>query len=115
MCEVSDNDSEENASETCDYEDTEEARSEKTVIARRNMKNKIMRIYDRGGGGGSQMMNSLEDCLSQPIVNANPPVNRPETEYFQLFFTDNLLEEIITKICRKNTVSDPLQKKLNMA
>ncbi|KAG5867689.1 hypothetical protein JTB14_016481 [Gonioctena quinquepunctata] len=71
-----------------DVEDTEEARSEKTVIARKNLKDKIIRIYDRAGGGGSQMMNSLEDCLPQPIVDTNPLVNRPETEFyfFQLFF-----------------------------
>ncbi|KAG5886167.1 hypothetical protein JTB14_024847 [Gonioctena quinquepunctata] len=81
--EVSDNDydPEEDASEPSDYEehsdtddeDTEEARSEigEDSDTERNLKDKIMRMYDRSGGG-SQLMNSLEYCLSYSIVDTNP-------------------------------------------
>ncbi|KAG5873550.1 hypothetical protein JTB14_024535 [Gonioctena quinquepunctata] len=78
MAEVSDNDydSDEDASEPSVYEEhtdtDDEVRSDKTVIAERNSKGKIMIMFDRGGGGGSQMMNSLEYCLPQSMVDTNP-------------------------------------------
>ncbi|KAG5888911.1 hypothetical protein JTB14_006054 [Gonioctena quinquepunctata] len=81
---VSDNDydSEEGASEPSDYEehsDTDEATSEigedsasEEELERQNNVNVCTT-------GMEEMMNSLENCFSQPILDTNPPGNIPET------------------------------------
>ncbi|KAG5898348.1 hypothetical protein JTB14_034329 [Gonioctena quinquepunctata] len=98
-----------------------EVRLEKTVILRRNLKDKIMRMYDRGGGDDEQ----FRRLLFIAILNTNPPVNIPETEldFFQLYSTDNRLQTYtytnITEdnrfVAKKIQKATPLNKQPNMA
>ncbi|KAG5871620.1 hypothetical protein JTB14_014465 [Gonioctena quinquepunctata] len=104
--EVSDNDyeSEENGSESSDYEKHSDTDDEDTEEARSEI------------GEDSNSEDELERQNNEnPIVDTNPPVNIPDTalELFQLFFTENLLQETTeTDIfgAEKIQKATPLQK-----
>ncbi|KAG5874637.1 hypothetical protein JTB14_010702 [Gonioctena quinquepunctata] len=102
--EVSDNDHDYEEHSDTDDEDTEEARSD--IGENSEIEEDRERQNDENIRPGWRRWEPNDEQFRRLPSTANkgykPPVNVPEIEleFFQLFFTDNLLQEIITETNR---------------